>query len=161
MQGTVSVSPFRCHPWSEHERMVEQITEGTCSEEICGFQRHGQRIPAASTIAARSIFVVLQKQEISEVKLGKIKTALAAVLQDETHLQVASPTKNLQPTRHADRPIPCTAAQRQRTVGARCVRCPGGRNERKPLRTGVRLLLATGSRRSVGAFVATRKVRAV
>ena len=46
MQRVVSVNPFRCRVWSEHERMAEQITEGTCSEEIRSFQRHGQQIPA-------------------------------------------------------------------------------------------------------------------
>jgi len=46
MQRIVSVNPFRCRVWSEHERMAEQITEGTCGEEIRSFQRHGQQIAA-------------------------------------------------------------------------------------------------------------------
>jgi len=46
MQRVVTVNPFRCRVWSEHERMAEQITESTCSEEIRSFQRHGQQIPA-------------------------------------------------------------------------------------------------------------------
>ena len=64
----------------------------------------------------RSIFVVLPKKDMSEVKLGRIKTALAAVLQDETHLQVSGAAMDFPKLRHSDRVVPralLTAADAQ------------------------------------------------
>jgi ParB family transcriptional regulator, chromosome partitioning protein len=46
MNRVVSVSPFRCRMWSDHDRMEEYLTEATCREEIESFRKQGQLLPA-------------------------------------------------------------------------------------------------------------------
>jgi ParB family chromosome partitioning protein len=41
----VSISPFRCRLWAEHERLEEYINEETCKSEIESIAAYGQRIP--------------------------------------------------------------------------------------------------------------------
>jgi len=45
MREIISVSPFRCRMWGEHERLQEYINEETCRDEIASFLEHGQLIP--------------------------------------------------------------------------------------------------------------------
>jgi ParB family chromosome partitioning protein len=45
MRQIVSVNPFSCRMWSEHERLQEYINEEGCKAEIESFQMHGQLLP--------------------------------------------------------------------------------------------------------------------
>lgn len=45
MSKVISVSPFRCRMWVEHDRLQDHITEESCKAEIESFLKHGQLLP--------------------------------------------------------------------------------------------------------------------
>ncbi|HEY6927727.1 MAG TPA: ParB/RepB/Spo0J family partition protein [Steroidobacteraceae bacterium] len=45
-QLIISVDPFRCRMWTQHDRIQENISVESCREEIASFRLHGQLVPA-------------------------------------------------------------------------------------------------------------------
>jgi ParB family transcriptional regulator, chromosome partitioning protein len=45
MTTSVTLSPFRCRMWADHDRLDEYITEQSCKSEIESIAANGQRIP--------------------------------------------------------------------------------------------------------------------
>jgi ParB family chromosome partitioning protein len=94
-QVIVSVNPFRCRMWSLHDRLEEQITEGSCRAEIESVRKHGQLVPALGRIlrgdpmheveliyGARRLFVARHLNRPLKVELRDLTDREAIVAMD-------------------------------------------------------------------------------
>ncbi|HEY6924002.1 MAG TPA: ParB/RepB/Spo0J family partition protein [Steroidobacteraceae bacterium] len=95
MSQIVSVRPFRCRVWNEHERSQEYLSEETCRTEIESFHSHGQLVPALGrplyddpehdveiVCGTRRLFVARHLNVLLKVELRALSDREAAVALD-------------------------------------------------------------------------------
>ena len=100
MRNVISISPFQCRMWSEHERSEAHITEASCRSEIDSFGSHGQLIPVLGrpvrnghqykielVYGARRLFVARHLNIPIEVEVRELSDQEAAVALDRENRQ--------------------------------------------------------------------------
>src|ERR1700730_459923 len=95
MSRIVSVNPFRCRMWSDHDRLEEHISDESCRDELESFRTRGQLIPVLGrkvlgnsdydvelVYGARRLFVARQLNVSLQVDLQDISDTEAILALD-------------------------------------------------------------------------------
>jgi ParB/RepB/Spo0J family partition protein len=95
MDKYITVNPFQCRMWGEHERLEEHITEESCRAEIQSFREHGQQVPVLGRLVkndpmcqveliygARRLFVARHLNLMLTVEIREVSDQQAAIAMD-------------------------------------------------------------------------------